>query len=192
VVSVWVLVSRRKQRKFTNGEAHLAGRSKSHPKAALHPNDNRPLVVSMEPAKHSNPERAEYSDAARNGHVLQLESLPGVWINTNRDSRGIVKVVVATRNSKLVVRAFGAADPEPNDWGETEADHIYAGSISSRIAAGFTAWYHFDFSQIHLQANWNQGLLVLATFTSFTDGSRRSDYFSREFFHRELTQQKEK
>jgi len=145
----------------------------------------------MELAKRLNPERTEYSDTAQKGHVLQLESLPGVWINTNCSSLGIVKVVVAVKNSKLVVRVFGAADPEPNDWGETEADHVYAGSITSRTGAGFTAWYHLDFAQIHLQANWNQGLLVLATFTSFRDGSRRSDYFSREFFHRELTQPKE-
>jgi hypothetical protein len=149
------------------------------------------LVVDMELAKHSNPEKAEYAGAAQNGHALGMESLPGVWINTNRDSRGIVKVVVGIRNSRLVIRAFGAGDSGASDWGETVADHIYAGSISSRTAAGFTAWYHFDFSQVHLQANWNQGLLVLAIFTSFTDGSRRSNYFSREFFHRELIQQQE-
>jgi hypothetical protein len=145
----------------------------------------------MELAKHSNPGKKEYADAAQNGHALQMENLPGVWINTNGDSRGIVKVAVAIRNSNLVLRAFGAGDPEPSDWGETTADQIYAGSISSQTAAGFTAWYHFDFSQVHLQANWNQGLLVLATFTSFTDGSRRSNYFSREFFRRELIQQQE-
>lgn len=143
-------------------------------------------------AKHLKSARAGDFDAAQNGHVLQLESLSGVWINTKRDSLGIVKVVVAIRNSNLVVRAFGAGDPEPSDWGETEADHIYAGSISSRTAAGFTARYRFEFSKIHLQANWNQGLLVLASFTSFNDGSRRSNYFSREFFHRELPPQEEK
>ena len=87
--------------------------------------------------------------------------------------------------------AFGAGDPAPSEWGEIEADHIYASSISSHAASGFTAWYDFDFSQIHLQANWNQGLLVLASFTSFKDGSKRSNYFSRDFFHRELTQQQE-
>lgn len=140
----------------------------------------------MQGAKHSNPETAEYSEAAQNGDIMQLESLSGVWMNTNRHSLGIVKVLVAIRKSKPIVRAFGAGDPEPNDWGETEADHIYAGSISSRTAAGLTAWYRFDTSQIHLQANWNQGLLVLASFTSFKDGSKRSNYFSREFFHREL------
>jgi hypothetical protein len=67
--------------------------------------------------------------------------------------------------------------------GESEADHLYANNISSGVAAGFTAGYRFDFCETHLQANWNQGLFVLASFTSFKDGSKRSNYFSREFFH---------
>jgi hypothetical protein len=30
-----------------------------------------------------------------------------------------------------------------------------------------------------------QGILVAAIFTTFDDGSGRSDYWTREFFHRE-------
>ncbi len=118
-----------------------------------------------------------------NGSSLQLDALSGVWLNTNRTSRGIVRVVVTLHGPRIAVRVFGAGDPEPCDWGEIEADFIYAGNISSHTAAGFTVSYHFDFSDVHLQANWNQGLLVLASFTSFKDGSDRSNYFSREFFH---------
>lgn len=147
----------------------------------------------MQLGKHSQPDdQPQGPDAAQFGHSsLHLNGLPGIWLNTNGDSHGIVKVAITVKGSKLLVRAFGAGDPEPSDWGEVEADHIYAGSISARVAAGFTAWYDFDFSQIHLQANWNQGLLVLANFTSFKDGSRRSNYFAREFFRRELPRQEE-
>ncbi|HEY6352081.1 MAG TPA: hypothetical protein VI636_22015 [Candidatus Angelobacter sp.] len=142
----------------------------------------------MKLVKHSQAEdRAEEWAAIQVGHSLQLEGLPGTWLNTNKDSRGIVKVTIAVKGPKFLVRAFGAGEPAPSDWGEVEADHIYASSTSSRVAAGFTTWYDFDFSQIHLQANWNQGLLVLAGFASFKDGSKRSNYFSREFFHREMT-----
>lgn len=119
-----------------------------------------------------------------NGHGLRLDNLPGIWLNTDSGTRGIVKVVTAVNGSELTVRTFGAGDPDLIDWGEVEADYIYALSLSSRVAAGFTARYHFDFAEIHLQANWNQGLLVLASFTSFKDGSDRSNYFSRDFFHR--------
>jgi hypothetical protein len=128
-------------------------------------------------------DRVEIPNIAQNGHGLRLDSLPGIWLNTDSGTRGIVKVVTTVNGSELTVRAFGAGDPGLIDWGEVEADYIYALSLSSRVAAGFTATYRFDFAEIHLQANWNQGLLVLASFTSFKDGSDRSNYFSRDFFH---------
>jgi hypothetical protein len=129
-------------------------------------------------------DRVEKSDITQNGYALRLNRLPGIWLNTDSGTRGIVKVVTAVNGSELTVRAFGAGDPDLIDWGVVEADYIYALSLSSRVAAGFTARYRFDFADIHLQANWNQGLLVLASFTSFKDGSSRSNYFSRDFFHR--------
>jgi hypothetical protein len=127
-------------------------------------------------------DHVELPTTATNGSPLQLNTLPGIWLNTNRASRGIVKVVTTLHGSKLRIRVFGASDPEPCDWGEVEAEALYANNISSHLAAGFIARYRFDFSETHLQANWNQGLLVLATFTYFKDGSKRSNYFSREFF----------
>lgn len=129
-------------------------------------------------------DRVETSDITQKGYALRLDSLPGTWLNTDGGTRGIVKVVTAVNGSELTVRAFGAGDRDLIDWGEVGADYIYANSLSSRVAAGFTARYRFDFAEIHLQANWNQGLLVLASFTSFKDGSERSNYFSRDFFHR--------
>jgi hypothetical protein len=116
---------------------------------------------------------------------LQLDSLPGTWLNTSSDSGGIIKVIITLQDSKLRLRVFGAASSVFRDWGEVEAEHLYANNISSQAVAGFTAWYHLDHADIHLQANWNQGLLVLASFTSFKKGSKRSNCFSREFFHRQ-------
>ena len=128
-------------------------------------------------------DHVEPSGTTNNGQTLQLDRLPGIWLNTNPASRGIVKVIVEARGNGLVVQAFGAGNATPLDWGPVEAEYIYASGLSSHTAAGFSAWYHFEFSDTHLQANWNQGLLVLASFTTFKDGSRRSNYFSREFFH---------
>jgi hypothetical protein len=138
----------------------------------------------METVKYVKAEdQVEISNLTQNGYALHLDSLPGVWLNTDGGTRGIVKVITTLNGSELTVRAFGSGDPDLIDWGEVKADYIYANSLSSRVAAGFTAFYHFDFAEIRLQANWNQGLLVLATFTSFKDGSSRSSYFSRDFFH---------
>ena len=114
---------------------------------------------------------------------LQLDALPGIWLNTDGDTRGILKVVISSKGPTLKIRVFGAAEPSPCDWGEVDAEYVYANHISSQNAAGFSAWYRLDHAEINLQANWNQGLLVLASFTSFKDGSGRSNYFSREFFH---------
>ncbi|HKD15084.1 MAG TPA: hypothetical protein VKE71_11095 [Candidatus Angelobacter sp.] len=142
-------------------------------------------MKSMEPLQYVKAEdRVERSGGGQHGDGLLMDSLAGIWRNTNSETRGIVKVEIAVRGSRLIVHAVGAGEVDTSDWGEVEAEHIFANNISSHVAAGFTAQYHFDFSQVHLQANWNQGLLVLASFMSFKDGSNRSNYFSREFFHR--------
>lgn len=144
-----------------------------------------PSVKIMELLQYAKVEdRVERPGEGQNGHALQMDSLPGIWRNTNNETRGIVRVEIAVRGPMLIVRGFGAGAPDPIDWGEVAAEHIFGNSISSHRAAGFTAQYDFDSSQVQLQANWNQGLLVLASFTSFKDGSKRSNYFSREFFHR--------
>jgi hypothetical protein len=129
-------------------------------------------------------DRVEASGRAQDGRALQMDGLPGVWRNTDSGARGIAKVEITVRGSKLIVRAFGAGETALIDWGEVEAEHIFGNNISSHVAAGFIAQYDFDFSRVHLQANWNQGLLVLASFTFFKDRSKRSNYFSREFFRR--------
>jgi hypothetical protein len=116
---------------------------------------------------------------------LELDTLPGAWLNTSSDSGGIDKVIITSQNFRLRLRVFGAAGTDLRDWGEVEAEHIYANNVASQVAAGFTAWYHLDHADIHLQANWNQGLLVLASFTSFKGGRKRSNCFAREFFHRQ-------
>jgi hypothetical protein len=116
---------------------------------------------------------------------LQLDALPGIWLNTDDVTHGILKVVITSEGPKLKLRVFEAAGPDSCDWGEVEAEHIYANNIASQLAAGFTARYHLDHAEIHLQANWNQGLLVLASFTSFKGGNKRSNCFAREFFHRQ-------
>ena len=113
----------------------------------------------------------------------ELDALSGAWLNTSGDCGGIGKVFITAQDSKLKLRVFGAAGPDLRDWGEVEAEHLYANNIASQVAAGFTAWYHMDHADVHLQANWNQGLLVLASFTSFKAG-KRCNCFAREFFHR--------
>ena len=115
---------------------------------------------------------------------LDLTPMLGSWVNTDDGSQGITNVILAERCGQLVVRVFGARDPAPGDWGVMEADNIYGSSINAEQAAAFSASCSFDFAETHLQGNLNQGLLVISSFNRFKDGSNRSNYFSREFFHR--------
>jgi hypothetical protein len=126
-------------------------------------------------------DRLEGAEAPASRAPLRLDAMLGDWINTNPGSRGIVRVVVEARGGGLAIRAFGAGSP-PRDWGETAAEALYADGARSDHGMAWTARYDFGFLESHLQGNVNQGLLIVAAFNRFTDGSGRSSYFSREFY----------
>ena len=138
----------------------------------------------MEPPNYVRSQDRLESQAASDAGEISLEPFLGTWLNTNSATRGIVRIIITARDGGLVVRAFGNCHPSPCDWGETEAEAVYANSIASREGVAFTASYDFGFLKTRLQANVNQGLLVAVTFNRFEDESGRGDYFSREFFHR--------
>ena len=107
----------------------------------------------------------------------------GTWLATDKQSAGVVKLELSERDGNFVVRAFGAATPEPLDWGEVPAI-AYAKSVVSDEGMAVSATYDFGFAESLLAAYSKGGILVLDTFNTFKDGSGRSAYFSREFFHR--------
>jgi hypothetical protein len=118
--------------------------------------------------------------------ALELAELAGTWVNTNPDSRGITRVVLRPfhphdapdpESVALGVRPFGAID-----WGESVAGSLYADGLQSRRGMAFLARFDFGFLVSELQGNMNLGLLILASFNTWKDGSGRSPYFSREFY----------
>src|SRR5205823_14785383 len=106
----------------------------------------------MEALKFAKLEDRVEPRATQKESPLHLDALPGIWLNTDGDTGGIVKVVITSQGPKLKLRVFEAAGPDSRDWGEVEAEHIYANNIASHIAAGFTARYHLAHAEIHLQA----------------------------------------
>ena len=62
----------------------------------------------------------------------------------------------------------------------------HAPGVTGHEPAGFLAEYHFGFADLALAANEAKGLLIIASFMTFRDGSGRSSYFTREFFYREM------
>lgn len=125
--------------------------------------------------------------AAAPGGALDPDLLAGRWYATDHQATGVVRLELRPADAMLFVRAFGAGagtdTAGPNDWGEIEAT-AYGAAVTSTTAMAFSAVYDFGFMVTVLAAYAKQGILVLDTFNTFTDGSGRSNYFSREFFHR--------
>jgi len=113
--------------------------------------------------------------------ALDTSPLPGTWINSNPDTKGIARMVVSGSNGNLSIRAYAIGPDGLIDWGTTELA-IFASTPTSRVGAGFTCLYDFGFAETELQGMIMKGLLVLAQFHRFKDESKRADYFLREYF----------
>lgn len=121
--------------------------------------------------------------AVPRGGPLDPALLVGTWYATDHDATGVVRLELREQDGALLVRAFGADPAESRDWGEVVAT-AYGASVTAGDAMAFSAMYDFGFLVTILAAYAKQGILVLDTFNTFTDSSGRSNYFSREFFHR--------
>jgi hypothetical protein len=119
------------------------------------------------------------------GGSIDPTPLLGNWHNTDQESRGIMRLLIAPGEAAggIVVHAWGAGTPALLDWGEAPGE-VYADGPGGTAAAAFGALYDHGFLRVHLQAKVNRGVLVVAIFNQFTDDSGRSSYFTREFYHR--------
>jgi len=118
--------------------------------------------------------------------AFRLEALLGTWVNTNPAGPGVAKLIVSQEQGKLLVHIFGSGSPSLTDWGKVPIESIYAKDVNSAEPMAFDARYDLGFMDVHVQANFSLGLLVLACFNNFKDRSGRVNYFSREFFHRDI------
>jgi hypothetical protein len=110
--------------------------------------------------------------------------LLGHWTNTNTTTPGIAGVAISGGDGGLSIRVRAASGPTPREWGDANIEVVYSAGVHSRAAMAFVARYDFGLVETRLEANLSLGLLVIATFNTFRDGSGRSNYFAREFFHR--------
>ena len=113
---------------------------------------------------------------------LDLQALPGVWINSNPNTNGIARMVMTENDGELSLQVFAVGPEGSIDWGTTTNVKVFAGLPDSRVAAGFTCSYDFGFAETELQGMIMKGLLVLAQFHRFKDDSKRVDYFVREYY----------
>jgi hypothetical protein len=116
------------------------------------------------------------------GAPVDSSPLVGSWLNTDKKTRGIARLVLTQNDGALRVHAFGACDPAPCDWGEVQGAAFSSG-VGSPEAMAFTALFDFGFMETFLAVYLKGGILVLDSFNTFNDDGGRANYFSREFFH---------
>ena len=114
---------------------------------------------------------------------IDVAPLLGTWWNTDKATGGVIRMELSESGGAFVVHAFGACDPAPCDWGVRPAV-AYAAAVGSRAGMAFSVTYDFGFLETLMAAYSKGGILVLDTFNTFKDASGRSNYFTREFFHR--------
>lgn len=113
---------------------------------------------------------------------LDLSSLVGRWKNTNSATRGISEIIISEDGKNLRVQTFGAGASGSRDWGERPAT-TYAYGVSGNIVAGFELTYDFGSQETLVTAIHNRGVLVIHSYHRFKEGSGRSNFISKEFFH---------
>ena len=109
-----------------------------------------------------------------------LSWLLGDWINTHATTRCIERFSLRRHGSVFYVQASGK--DSPIGWDEVKvAPH--ADSVESGRAVAFLGSCEFGFMTTTLAANYNKGIIIVAAYSTFTDGSPRRSYFTREFFY---------
>ena len=112
---------------------------------------------------------------------MELGALVGNWINSNPETKSIARVEATDRHGKLELRITAVGPDGFVDWGVAEAQ-VFAATPDSHVGAGFTCRYDFGVGETRFQGMIMKGLLVLAQFHLFKDGSDRESYFLREYF----------
>jgi hypothetical protein len=137
----------------------------------------------MEGMKYTRLEdQAEVQGDGPAGGFVDAAPLVGTWVNTDKNTQGIVKMILTADGGTLHVKAFGACSPSPCDWGEVRGA-VFSGGTTSHTGMAFTTFFDFGFMETLLAVYYKGGILVLDSFNTFKDDSGRANYFSREFFH---------
>lgn len=136
------------------------------------------------PAKHEFKAPADLAQKAaevKAAAAVGPGALVGTWNACDAATRNLVRVVIAASGAGITVQAFGACTPTPCDWGKVPG-LAYAADVSSTVAVAFSARYKFPFKEAIVTGVLDSGSLRVETFNHFTDGSGRSNYYTRGYF----------
>jgi hypothetical protein len=114
-------------------------------------------------------------------------ALTGTWVNTNHATLNMVDVVVNASAKGVFVDGFGACSPSACEWGRIPGT-VFGPNVSATVGTSFASQWNFGFSRTLLLATYSAPkripTLTVQEFTTFTDGSGRSNYTVTETFHK--------
>ncbi|MDC8005418.1 hypothetical protein POV27_15245 [Aureisphaera galaxeae] len=110
-----------------------------------------------------------------------MSDLLGTWDNVNPKTGQISRIIVTSENQQLKLQAFGKLNEGEMDWG-TVVCEIFSSNVASPTVEGFMCRFNFDFMHVQIAGNMKYGVMVIQSYNTFTDGTSRNNYFSREFF----------
>ena len=126
-------------------------------------------------------ERPERAPAER--PEIDLGPLVGTWVVFESGTTGITRVEIGADGGEATARVYGSADDGEAEWGGQPAA-VFADDVAGADAWAFRAAYDHGWQRVQLFGYLNRGVLAVDAGTTFTDGSARSNYFTRELFYR--------
>lgn len=92
-------------------------------------------------------------------------------------------VTLTEQEGSLWVRGLGMAKPVGYAWPRVRTASFAPDPVSQQ-AWGYLVDYDFGFMRTLIAGYYKTSVLVATTYNTFQDGSERSPYWTREFFHR--------
>jgi hypothetical protein len=129
--------------------------------------------------------RSYPSLALSTGKPLQISPMCGDWLNADRGVPGMLGVTLTEQEGSLWVRGLGLAKPVGYAWPRVRTPS-FAPDPASNQAWGYLVDYDFGFMRTIIAGYYKTSVLVATTYNTFHDGSERTPYWTREFFHRRV------
>lgn len=119
-------------------------------------------------------------EESRRSGLVDPSPFLGRWVSTDTGTLVIRRAHVAASNGVLTITVWAA-----NDVLLGEAEMVAFGpEHGGTVAAGAVARIEREGAEMLLAMNEKLGVLVISSFTTFRDGSGRSPYYARDFYHR--------
>jgi hypothetical protein len=147
-----------------------------------------PTAVASATDRGTVPRSRSAAGEKRTVPVIDTASITGRFRSCDRETPGFLELTVAGEARHLEINLRAASRPASHFNQRRDVLAIrgtaFGESVHGGPAAGFLAESQSSFQRLVLAAYLNKGLLAIDTFATFSDGSGRSAYRSRDHFYR--------